>query len=105
MLLSRKNECTLLLYQGYCPFANKPISCFTINITVDIWHLCLLNGASAFQFIIVLTTRLKTKDTTNNPLFGSKSPSDFWGRRWNNVVHKVLKVSLKVHVCLVSIGG
>jgi hypothetical protein len=26
-----------------------------------------------------------------NPLFESKSPSDFWGRRWNLLIHAVLK--------------
>jgi hypothetical protein len=26
-----------------------------------------------------------------NPIFESSSPSDFWGRRWNLVVHGILK--------------
>eukprot|EP00546_Thalassionema_frauenfeldii_P012146 CAMPEP_0178918672 /NCGR_PEP_ID=MMETSP0786-20121207/13954_1 /TAXON_ID=186022 /ORGANISM="Thalassionema frauenfeldii, Strain CCMP 1798" /LENGTH=58 /DNA_ID=CAMNT_0020592403 /DNA_START=719 /DNA_END=892 /DNA_ORIENTATION=+ len=26
-----------------------------------------------------------------NPLFTSRSPSDFWGRRWNLLVHSLLK--------------
>lgn len=27
----------------------------------------------------------------NNPVFGSTSPSDFWGRRWNLLIHDCLK--------------
>lgn len=30
-------------------------------------------------------------DIANNPFFLSRSPSDFWGRRWNCLVHGVLK--------------
>jgi hypothetical protein len=26
-----------------------------------------------------------------NPLFEAKSPTDFWSRRWNLLVHRVLK--------------
>jgi hypothetical protein len=26
-----------------------------------------------------------------NPMFLSKSPSDFWSRRWNLLIHRVLK--------------
>lgn len=49
-----------------------------------------------------------------NPIFESTSPSDFWGRRWNMVVHGMLKrwgslvhetYSFRcVHSCLVYIG-
>jgi len=55
------------------------------------WHLCLLSGSSLFGFAVALLTGIQTIDLTINPLFGSSSPSDFWGRRWNNVVHKALK--------------
>ena len=30
-------------------------------------------------------------NVTNNPMFCSSSPSDFWGRRWNNLIHTDLK--------------
>ena len=63
-----------------------------------IWHLCLLTGATAFQLVIGLCTGIQSTALTNNPLFGSSSPSDFWGRRWNNVVHKVLKVRMNMKV-------
>lgn len=38
-----------------------------------------------------LTTGIMTEKVVLNPLFASRSPSDFWGRRWNNLVHSVLK--------------
>ena len=60
------------------------------------WHLCLLTGATAFQLVIGLCTGIQSTALTDNPLFGSSSPSDFWGRRWNNVVHKALKVCNKM---------
>ncbi|CAB9502242.1 Pfam:DUF821 [Seminavis robusta] len=41
----------------------------------------LLEGASGKSVILV----------SNNPLTQSTSPSDFWGRRWNELVHIVLK--------------
>jgi hypothetical protein len=31
-----------------------------------------------------------------NPLLRSVSPRDFWGRRWNLVIHGILKVSCEV---------
>jgi len=34
---------------------------------------------------------MKTINVTDNPLFNSSSPSDFWGRRWNQLIHGVLK--------------
>ena len=73
-----------------------------VHIFEDTWHLCLLSGSSVFGFAVTLLTGIQTKDLTNNPLFGSSSPSDFWGRRWNNVVHKTLKVRFSVPTLLFS---
>jgi Membrane bound O-acyl transferase family len=36
-------------------------------------------------------TGYQTQPVMMNPLFESKSPSDFWGRRWNTIIHTVLK--------------
>jgi hypothetical protein len=33
----------------------------------------------------------QTEDVVNNPMFGSTSPSDFWGNRWNKLIHRGLK--------------
>lgn len=35
--------------------------------------------------------RCQTYEIVLNPMFKSKSPSEFWGRRWNTLVHKGLK--------------
>lgn len=35
--------------------------------------------------------RVQTYEVVLNPIFRSKSPSDFWGRRWNTLVHTGLK--------------
>jgi len=59
-----------------------------------------LLGVLTYFFILVgaesanLAENFKGYKTTrafNNPLWGSKSPTDFWGRRWNTMIHKILK--------------
>jgi hypothetical protein len=32
-----------------------------------------------------------TPPVFSNPLFTSTSPSDFWGRKWNKMIHRILK--------------
>jgi hypothetical protein len=32
-----------------------------------------------------------TKPVFSNPLFTSRSPSEFWGRKWNMMIHNILK--------------
>ena len=65
-----------------------------------LWHnLCyaalfqstLTTFATGMMFIQALVTGYETEDTMNNPVFGATSPSDFWGRRWNLLIHDVLK--------------
>lgn len=38
-----------------------------------------------------ITFQNETYDVVRNPLFSSKSPSDFWKNRWNILVHSGLK--------------
>lgn len=54
-------------------------------------HVCLHTGTLGFGAAISLLAGIKTIDIADNPFFLSKSPSDFWGRRWNCLVHGVLK--------------
>jgi hypothetical protein len=54
-------------------------------------HVCLHTGTLGFGSAISLLAGIKTMDIANNPFFSSSSPSDFWGRRWNCLVHGVLK--------------
>lgn len=51
----------------------------------------LTTFATGTMFIQALVTGYETEDTMNNPVFGATSPSDFWARRWNLLIHDVLK--------------
>ena len=42
--------------------------------------------------LMISVFRIQVKGAFYNPLFESTSPSDFWGRRWNVMVHSYLKV-------------
>ena len=42
-------------------------------------------------FFCCLLWGYQLEPVMKNPLLTSRSPSDFWGRRWNLVVHRVLK--------------
>jgi len=33
----------------------------------------------------------RVDEVMKNPMFESRSPSDFWSRRWNLLIHRVLK--------------
>lgn len=48
-------------------------------------------GTGAFGFSICALAGLLTLDVFDNPMFESSSVSDFWGNRWNRLVHGVLK--------------
>jgi len=60
-------------------------------IVAYLTHTCLKVGTSGFGLAISALSGIKTMTVTNNPMFGCTSPSDFWGRRWNRLVHGVLK--------------
>ena len=57
-------------------------------------YLCLTVGTVGVCLVTQLVFGIQTINVTNNPIFQSKSPSDFWSKRWNILVHGVLKVSL-----------
>lgn len=53
------------------------------------WSLVFsMNGVGS---IIQVVGGFQTEDAVNNPMFGSISPSDFWGNRWNKLIHRGLK--------------
>jgi hypothetical protein len=77
------------------------------------WRDSLLN---AFLLLFYLTTfceglalitniliGIQTEVVNVHPLVASKSPSDFWGRRWNRLVHSALKGG--VYKPVRSMGG
>ena len=48
-------------------------------------------GSIAVAAVYNIFYRVETHEMVLNPMLKSKSPSDFWGRRWNMMVHKGLK--------------
>jgi len=56
-----------------------------------LFQLYLCTYLEALRLVFSLGLGYQMKEMMGNPLFGSSSPSDFWGRRWNLVVHSLLK--------------
>lgn len=54
-------------------------------------------------FFTSFVTGIETYEIMRNPIFKSKSPSEFWGRRWNLLIHNCLKNG--VYKPVRSIGG
>lgn len=48
-------------------------------------------GNSALGNLVQLLTGYKVLETMKNPMLEATSPSDFWGKRWNVLVHFALK--------------
>jgi hypothetical protein len=88
---------------------------FSSNVILDDYHFsldlfspahmanCYLLGLVTFLTLAVgfemaaFGDNLKgfvTKPIFHNPLFTSRSPTEFWGRKWNMVIHKLLKHSV-----------
>mmetsp|Transcript_51007 Transcript_51007/g.75711 ORF Transcript_51007/g.75711 Transcript_51007/m.75711 type:complete len:294 (-) Transcript_51007:125-1006(-) len=57
-------------------------------LLMQMYLTCFCAGLAAF---CNLTFGVETKVVMKNPLFESTSPSDFWGRKWNLLLHGVLK--------------
>mmetsp|Transcript_43715 Transcript_43715/g.105429 ORF Transcript_43715/g.105429 Transcript_43715/m.105429 type:complete len:237 (-) Transcript_43715:234-944(-) len=68
------------------------------------WELYANNMIHAVLFQLYLTTYVEgvtliwtalsgcqVDEVMKNPMFESRSPSDFWSRRWNLLIHRVLK--------------
>lgn len=47
-----------------------------------------MNGVAC---IVQLVGGFQTENVVNDPILGSRSPSDFWGNRWNLLIHQGLK--------------
>mmetsp|Transcript_10710 Transcript_10710/g.23235 ORF Transcript_10710/g.23235 Transcript_10710/m.23235 type:complete len:755 (-) Transcript_10710:141-2405(-) len=63
---------------------NNLLSALLMSLTVA-------TGTAAFGFAICGLVGILTLDVFDSPMFKSTSVSDFWGRRWNRLVHGVLK--------------
>jgi len=56
-----------------------------------LFQLCLATYFEALMFAFALLTGCAASPCMDNPLLASASPMDFWGRRWNTLIHQVLK--------------
>lgn len=53
--------------------------------------LYLTTFCEGLAFLTMLLTGYETQPVMRNPIFASSCPSDFWGRRWNRLIHDCLK--------------
>lgn len=54
-------------------------------------QLYLTTFCLGLQAVTNLVAGIETKRVMSDALFGSSSPSEFWGRNWNTLIHGVLK--------------
>uniref|UniRef100_A0A7S4AI18 Wax synthase domain-containing protein n=1 Tax=Pseudo-nitzschia australis TaxID=44445 RepID=A0A7S4AI18_9STRA len=54
-------------------------------------QLVLTTYLQALIFLFTLLTGYEAEPVMDNPLMTCQSPSEFWGKRWNLLVHTVLK--------------
>lgn len=95
---------SVLMPVGYQPFASsrsmgqvlcsffEPAHLLNNYILACLTFLCLDGGCTGVGVTISLLTGWSTVAVMHSPLSESTSPSDFWGRRWNRMVHAILKV-------------
>ena len=99
-----------ILYSVVAPYSFAPFRVpkpahSTDHSVVDIFHIGHLsnNLVGAYLMFLILSFsqsavafatnlfRIRTIDVMHNPLMKSTSPTDFWSRRWNQVIHSLLK--------------
>mmetsp|Transcript_6226 Transcript_6226/g.9572 ORF Transcript_6226/g.9572 Transcript_6226/m.9572 type:complete len:414 (+) Transcript_6226:34-1275(+) len=56
-----------------------------------LFQLYLSTFGEALRLVCSIALGCEMQEMMANPLFTSRSPSDFWGRRWNLLVHSLLK--------------
>jgi hypothetical protein len=56
-----------------------------------LFQLVLQTYCEGLMFVFSLLCGYEIMPVMDNPVFASRSPSDFWGRRWNLLVHEALK--------------
>ncbi|VEU37554.1 unnamed protein product [Pseudo-nitzschia multistriata] len=84
--------------------SNEDVASFCAKESCFTWRLYANSAIQAFLLQMYLTTYLEAltflftaftgyeaEPVMDNPLLASQSPSEFWGRRWNLLVHTVLK--------------
>lgn len=56
-----------------------------------LFQLYLMTFGEGLLLMTQAVVGVKAQPIMDNPIFESSSPSDFWGRRWNRVIHNCLK--------------
>ena len=56
-----------------------------------LFQFYLATYGEGLVFLTTLITRRQCNSFMDNPMFASNSPSEFWGRRWNSIIHYCLK--------------
>lgn len=56
-----------------------------------IFQSLLVTFGNGLRLITALLLGVETEEFMMNPVLKSSSPSDFWGKRWNLIIHYVLK--------------
>jgi len=99
--------CSILSPYGYAPFGESNAGEFhermVLSDYLDVRHLgncfviavffqqALALGDAVTRTTIQMTLGYKVNQLMRNPMLEATSPSDFWGRRWNVLVHSVMK--------------
>jgi len=71
----------------------------TTLIYLFLWFLFTIGS------ITVLLQAHDPIDPMRNPVFGSRSPKEFWGKRWNLQVNSLLKKSVYKPLASIGLGG
>lgn len=77
-----------------------------VNIYAQVWmlYLFLLTALGLFGTILVAIGFVPI-EVFNSPLSRSTSPRDFWGRRWNLLVHGLIKRTVFVPLRKLGVSG
>jgi hypothetical protein len=101
---------TVLIPLGYAPFPSprptgQPVTSifhlFNLGhllnnyVVAGLTYISLDGGMLGVAAGISLMTGFSTVAVMHSPMTKSTSPSDFWGRRWNRMIHGILKVSIQ----------
>jgi hypothetical protein len=93
------------MHYNFEPFSSSKVKLEEFHFNADLLSLAHLGNAYCLAVLTYLTLsfgmeltclseQLKgyyTSPVFLNPLFTSRSPSEFWGRKWNLIIHKILK--------------
>ena len=93
-MLVRLSVVLLFFALGLIFFADflDSLGAFPMDIPyIVLFQIYLTTYCEGIIFFWSLLFGYRTDPVMKNPLFESTSPSDFWGRRWNLVIHRVLK--------------